>query len=282
MCDDSPMRQPGPGQPRGAKDRLRTDEMVELGPGTLGWLARPEPATTPAPVVIVCPERYGLVQHTVDVANRFAREGYLAISPDFYTGIGSFDPEERLPDLTDEAVLGHLRAAIDCAAAMEGTDLDRLAVFGVCRSGSWGLLADAEFERVSAVIVLYGGAAAKEWSPNDRRTRDYGEILRAGRAPVLAVFGEADHTISVDDVLRFRGCLEAAGRDYDIVLEKDMPHGWLNTTMAGRHRPDVADRTWRMMLDFLARQPAAPDEVNWSFRSRISPDYDFSRNVRTE
>lgn len=286
MCDDSPMRQPGPGQPRGAKDRLRVDEMVELAPGTLGVSAqpqRPRRARGPVPVVVVCPERYGLVQHTVDVVNRFAAEGYVAISPDFYTGLGTFDPEERLPELTDAAVLAHLRAAIEAAGRFEEADLGRLSVFGVCRSGSWGLLADAELEHVSAVIALYGGAAAKEWCPSDRRTRPYEEIIRAGRAPVLAVFGEDDHTISVDDVARFRNCLEGAGRSYEIVVEPCMPHGWLNTTMPGRYRRGAAERTWRRMLDFLARRPGTPpDEVTWSFQSVISRDYDFSRNVRAE
>lgn len=61
-------------------------EMVEYeGPsGTIpAYLAKPS-GTGPWPAVIVIHEIFGLVDHTKDVANRFAEEGYLALTPNLF------------------------------------------------------------------------------------------------------------------------------------------------------------------------------------------------------
>lgn len=289
MCDESPLRQPGPGERRGPKDRLRVDEMVPLSGQTRGILRTPARATRaePAPVVLVCPERYGLVQHTVDVVDRFAEAGYVAVSPDFYSDVEIGDPEARLPELADDAVLRHVRAALEGAARVEGADLDRVCVLGVCRSGSWGLLAAAELPAVRSVIALYGAAAKKEWATGERRPTAYDKVLAASTAPVLGIFGERDHTISVDDVRRLRTALEDAGRSYEFVLEQGLPHGWLNPTMPGRFREEAAERTWARMLAFVERTLAAgpaPGEgdLRWRFEAVVSRDYDFASNVRVE
>jgi carboxymethylenebutenolidase len=36
------------------------------------------------PCVVVMHERYGFVRHTRELAERFARDGFVAIAPDFY------------------------------------------------------------------------------------------------------------------------------------------------------------------------------------------------------
>ena len=46
------------------------------------------PATdAKAPAVVLMHERYGLVRHTRDLAERFARDGFVCIAPDFSTSI---------------------------------------------------------------------------------------------------------------------------------------------------------------------------------------------------
>jgi len=43
------------------------------------------PATdAKAPAVVLMHERYGLVRHTRDLAERFARDGFVCIAPDFF------------------------------------------------------------------------------------------------------------------------------------------------------------------------------------------------------
>lgn len=291
MCNDSPLRRPAAGQPRGAKDRLRADELTSFGGGYAGILRIPDDASAgrPAPIILVAPERYGLVQHTVDIAERFAANGWAAVSPDFYAGI-SEDDAGRLPSLPDANVMGHIDAALAHLAAEPACDNSRVVVFGVCRSGSWGLLASAAHPEVIGVVMLYGGAQPKEWDITADRDRAYAEIIKASAAPVLAIFGERDHTMSLAHVTRLREAFEDARRTYRMSITKNMPHGWLNDTMPGRYHVEAAEATWSDLLTFLhdvdpaqsGPAIAKPGEFTWEFRATVGTDYDFGRNERQE
>jgi dienelactone hydrolase len=72
-----------------------------------------------------------------------------AISPDFYAGI-SENEAGRLPGLSDARVMEHIDAALTFLADDPCCDGARVVVFGVCRSGSWGLLASASSSRRGA------------------------------------------------------------------------------------------------------------------------------------
>jgi carboxymethylenebutenolidase len=102
---------------------------------------------------------------------------------------------------------------------------------------------------------------------------------------VLAIFGERDHTMSIADVTRLRAAFERHNRGYDISIVRDMPHGWINDTMPGRYRADEAEAVWSQMVGFLDRtlDPTdRSDDVEWTFRSRVGADYDFTANRRQE
>jgi carboxymethylenebutenolidase len=99
------------------------------------------------------------------------------------------------------------------------------------------------------------------------------------------MFGETDHLISVDDVCRFRDCLERHGKSFRIHLYRDAPHGWLNDTMPGRYREVQAEAAWAAQREFL-QQAFSGGYDRATHRQRyeagIAADYDFSRNVRQE
>lgn len=287
MCDNSPLRRPGPGQRRGARDRLRADELTEFAAGSAGIVRMPEDATSrrPPPVIVVCPERYGLVQHTVDVTERFASGGWAAVSPDFYADVDETEAG-RLPPVPDDSVVAHIKAALGYVGDDPRCDSERVVIFGVCRSGSWGLVAGAQLAEVRGVIMLYGGAGPREYVTSGQRPGDYRAMIRASDAPVLGIFGEADHTMSVDDVTELRNAFEDARRSYEITVVPDMPHGWINDTMPGRFRAEAAEQTWTQMLGFLQTIASSTGDprprVTWEFRATIAADYDFASNVRLE
>ena len=111
------------------------------------------------------------------------------------------------------------------------------------------------------------------------------EIVARSKAPVLGVFGEGDHGISIDHVLRFRAALEAARRSYHIRIVPGAPHGFLNDTMPGCYRRQQAEAAWGLLMDFLMRVRTGgfpADRVQWTFESDTATDYDFSKNVRYE
>jgi carboxymethylenebutenolidase len=286
MCDEETGRPAPPGQSRGPGERLAPEEFDLLGPdGSRGIIRYPATARSPAPLVIVCPERYGVVQHTIEVTEAFADAGYVAVAPDFF-----FDQDDLpggdIPQIADSRISDVVARIARHAGADERCDGTRIAVFGVCRSGSWGLVAAAALPQVCAVLVVYGGAGDRESGPSALRPRPLADIVAASQVPAYGTFGELDHVVSVQDVLRLRALFESCRRGYDFRIEAGLPHGWLNRTMPGRWRPQAAARTWAEIRDYLhgrfAAGASAGQDVSWRFASRISRAYDFSTNRRLE
>ena len=242
---------------------------------------------TKVPVVVVMHERYGFVRHTRDLAERIARDGFVAIAPDLYF---KHPDQEALHlgdagyDMTDpEAVVG-LNAAIEMLKAIPQADATRIAVMGTCQTGRHPLVLAAT-RPLSAALVWYGSAQPREWEVTSKYPRSLEEIIAAVNCPVLGMFGETDHLISIDDVRRFRNCLERHGKSFRIHVYRDSPHGWLNDTMPGRYRPAQAAAAWAAQREFL--QIAFATGYDRSTRRQryeadIAVDYEFSRNVRQE
>jgi carboxymethylenebutenolidase len=188
--------------------------------------------------------------------------------------------------LPDPDVAAVISWGLDYLRQHERVDGDRLALIGVCQSGRYPIVVTSERDDVAACVVLYGSAQARDWEVTDDQPRPLDAMLRTIRAPALFVFGEADHIISIDDVLRVRAALEAGRRSYRMKVFAEAPHGWLNDTMPGRYRPQAAAAAWSLLLDFLSetfdRRWPPPGRVRWEFDGDISPTYDFSKNLRLE
>jgi carboxymethylenebutenolidase len=126
----------------------------------------------------------------------------------------------------------------------------------------------------------------REWTVDSNYTRPLEDLIAAVDCPVLGMFGEADHLISIDDVRRFRDCLERHGKTYSIHVYRDAPHGWLNDTMPGRYyRHALAEAAWAQQRVFLYEVLAPEYDRSrrlQRYAADIAVDYDFTRNVRME
>ncbi|HWP34259.1 MAG TPA: dienelactone hydrolase family protein [Thermodesulfobacteriota bacterium] len=260
---------------------------VALGPDRPAFLATPA-SPGPYATVVLLHERYGLVQHTLDLARRFAADGFACLAPDLFAPLTAEEREalargELRRTLSDPEAAARLGEALDWLRAQgvaAGT-----AVMGVCQTARYALVAAAERPEVRASLIAYGAAQPREWEVNGAKPQPLEAIIAAGRAPVLGLFGELDHIISVDDVRRLRDALERHRRSYRLELFADAPHGWLNDTMPGRYRPAQAEAAWRLTVAFLREAFGGgypPGRVRASFASDVSAAYDFSRNRRLE
>ena len=242
-----------------------------------GFLALPQRGAGPFGAVIVCHERYGLVQHTMDLAARFAAEGYVGLAPDLFSGWkgdrAALRRGEARARLTDDEIIASLSRSLDVLLAHPQVDRTRIAVMGVCQSGGYPLLLNSVRPEVRANIVVYGGVGTDD------------DVIERITAPVLGIWGERDHVVSIEHVLRLRGSLEAHRKTYEFTLFRDMPHGWLNSTMPGRYRAAEAAQAWQLVVEFLGRafSGAFPaDRAHWTFQSNIAVSYDFTKNARLE
>jgi carboxymethylenebutenolidase len=257
---------------------------IICGGGMPVFVAMPN-AAAKTPAVIVVHERYGLVRHTCDLAERFAREGFVAIAPDLYFRHPDQEALHRGDagcDVADPDALTALGATIDALQAIPQADTTRLAIMGICQTARLPLVVAAS-RPIAAALVWYGAAQPREWAIDGKYPRALDEIIAAIECPVLGMFGETDHLISVDDIRRFRDCLERHGKNYDIHVYRDAPHGWLNDTMPGRYRSAQAAAAWADQRAFLQRVLAPGHDRSTRvqrYAADIAVDYDFSRNVR--
>ena len=261
---------------------------IRCAAGLPAFLALPTAQDRKLPAIILMHERYGLVQHTRDLAARFARDGFVCLAPDFFYRHPDQDALHRGAAgyaITDTEAVASLDAALAELAGLPQVDSAKIAVKGVCQTGRHPLVFAAERGNVAAALVWYGAANAREWEPSERYHKPLDDILARLACPVLGIFGEADHLISLADVRRFRDCLDRHDKSYTIKVFAGAPHGWLNDTMPGRYRRAAAEAAWALQLEFLHRVfDPGYDRTRrvQAYQSEHAADYDFSKNVRME
>jgi carboxymethylenebutenolidase len=264
-------------------------EAVTFGDGLNGHLFLPG-GSGRAGAVVILHERYGLVQHTLDLAEKLAGDGYVALAPDLFSRWQGDKEALKRGDvhakLADEEIGEVVNGGLDYLKAHQRVDGAKLAVMGVCQSGRYPISIGSQRHDLSALVVFYGAAQDTDWQVTEYQPKPMQDMIAATTAPGLYVFGESDHVISVDNILRIKSTLEQARKSYRMRVYPHMPHGWLNDTMPGRYRPAEAKAAWQVLLTFLddtfnQRWPG-PERVAWEFQSDIAGDYDFGNNVRLE
>jgi carboxymethylenebutenolidase len=241
------------------------------------------------PVVIHMHERYGIVQHTTDLGEKFVDAGYVTIVPDYFsrfTGdrqkLAAGDDRCELDDeqvlLDTEAVIAHLRT-------VPQADLSKLAMSGVCQTGRQPILAAAKRSDIRAAVVLYGAVYDADWKSHPMRPEPIDKLLQEIKCPLTAIFGELDNLIHRDNVVRMFSVLAQAKKSFDIHMYADAPHGFLNDTMPGRFRAAQSEAAWNQITSFLRSVFAGEwkqERAIWRFQADSSVNYDFSTMKRWE
>ena len=241
------------------------------------------------PVVIHLHERYGIVEHTTDLGQKFVDAGYVTIVPDFFsrfTGdrVALARGDDRC-ELSDEEVLLDLDAVVAHLKTIPQADLSKIAMSGVCQTGRQPLLVAAKRNLLSAAVVLYGAVYDADWKSHPLRPDSIEKIMQEISCPVAAVFGELDNLIHRDNIVRMFSVLAQAKKSFDIRVYADAPHGFLNDTMPGRFRPAQAEAAWNQITSFLSGVFAGrwqKGRAIWRFDSDTSLDYDFTKMKRWE
>jgi carboxymethylenebutenolidase len=268
---------------------MTPETQVRFGKDGEGFLYLPS-GDAAAGAVVILHERYGLVQHTLDLAQRLAQDGFVALAPNLFSRWPGDQEAVRRGhvrvEMQDPEITAAIDQALDFLKGHARVDASRIALMGVCQSGRYPIVVASQRRDLAACVVFYGGAQQRDWQVSQLQPRPMQEMMRALSAPVLFVFGERDHTMSLDDMRRVRNTLEDGRCSYRMKVFADMPHGWLNSTMPGRYRPRQAEQAWAALRTFLAdvfegKWPG-PGQVRWEFESATAADYDFSKNVRLE
>ncbi len=209
---------------------------------------------TRLPVVLVLSEIFGVHEHIADVANRFAREGYLAIAPELFVRQGDAQGygemarliAEVISKVPDAQVAGDLDACVAWAGA-NGGDPGRVGVTGFCWGGRQTWLYAAHSKAVKAGVAWYGRVVGDR---NELTPRNPIDIAGALNAPVLGLYGEADTGIPLDGVEKMKAALAAGNANSkasQFVLYKDAPHAF-HADYRSSYRKEAAEDGWKRCL----------------------------------
>jgi carboxymethylenebutenolidase len=241
------------------------------------------------PVIIHMHERYGIVQHTTDLGERYVKEGYVTIVPDYFSRFTG-DRQNLAAgndrcELDDEQVLLDTDAIIAYLRAVPRADMSRVAMSGVCQTGRQPILVGAKRDYIAAAVVLYGAVYDADWKSHPMRPESIEKLMQEMKCPLSAIFGELDNLIPRENIVRMCTVLASAKKSFGIRVYPDAPHGFLNDTMPGRYRQSQSDAAWNQITSFLKAVfdgEWRKDRVIWRFEANTSADYDFTKMKRWE
>jgi carboxymethylenebutenolidase len=164
---------------------------------------RAEPPAEVRGAVVVVQEIFGVNHHIRNVADGFARDGYLALAP------ALFDRLERDLELTYdaagiaqggsfprklgwEAPIADIQTTVDAAA-----QVGKVAVVGYCWGGSLAFRSAARANGLACAVGYYGGHIVLQ-------------LDQIPRVPLLLHFGEKDAGIPLTDVEKIRRAVPSA------------------------------------------------------------------------
>ncbi|MGH9846393.1 MAG: dienelactone hydrolase family protein [Blastocatellia bacterium] len=204
------------------------------------FIARPEDAGK-APAIIIIHEWWGLNPHIEDVAQRFAREGFIAVAADLYDGKTTKDAQEAsklMSALKEEAglarlrtVLGHLRATPEVAS---------VGVTGFCMGGTFSLLLACR-EKVEASAPFYGDV------PVDTT------LIGRLNCPLLFIGGDKDQWITTEKMKRLDTALKQYAKEGEVRVYKGADHAFFNDTRPEVYSKADAGDAWARVIEFFNR-----------------------------
>lgn len=213
------------------------------GHDTAGYLARPESGRGPG--VIVIQEWWGLVPHIQDVADRFAKEGFVALAPDLYHGKTASGPDEAgklMMAMNIDQTERDLRGAIRFLKQRPEVTSTKVGTIGFCMGGALSLFAASKNPDVGACVVFYGG------HPNVKPD------LAALQAPVLGLWAGKDRFVTPEAVRQLDEQLTKLGKRHEFHSYPNADHAFFNDTRKEVYDPEAAADAWKKTLDFFRRE----------------------------
>lgn len=242
-ADDAPAR-------LAASPRHAEWAMIETVPGdsVRAWVVYPE-RSTPAPVVLVVHEIFGVTAWIRSVADQLAADGFIAIAPDLMTShdvpagpdgdpvreqatavIRGLDPDRYHPQL---------RAVADWGMALPAAT-QQYGIVGFCWGGSASFAHAVVSPAVGAAVVYYGGSPATEQ-------------LQRISAPVLGLYAGDDARVNAT-VPPAEAEMRRLNRSFEVHMFEGAGHGFLRQ-QDGRDGANLAATrgAWPLTVTFFRR-----------------------------
>jgi carboxymethylenebutenolidase len=258
-------------------------EMTRYG-GVMGdvdaYLVRPN-LKEPRPAILLIHEIFGLVDHTKDVSNRFAAQGYVVLAPNLFspnkeiaailspqTISALYQLVQKLPPTRDPELF---RREVDklppdkrepISKAFEllmGGGLPREKLFEEAAKGVQYLKAQSYVNgKVGTVGFCFGGGVSVEVACRTKTEACiifYGanpnpiEAVEKIQCPVLGLYGGEDSRINAD-LDKLISAMVKYKKDFEMKIYPGAPHAFFNDTSQRTYREGAAKDAWDRSLRF--------------------------------
>jgi carboxymethylenebutenolidase len=221
---------------------------VKDAPQMQAYVATPAEGADPFPAIIVLQEAFGVNHHIRDVAERFAKEGYVAIAPELfhrtapprfevaYTNFAAVQP--HFAAITPENMQNDLDAVFGWLLQQSHVQKDNVASIGFCMGGRISFLANSILP-LKAAISFYGG--------NMHSLADRAAQLHA---PHLFFWGGKDQHIKPEHIHQVISALQENGKIFTNVEFSYADHGFFCNERTS-YNAEAAQEAWAMVKMFL-------------------------------
>jgi len=204
-----------------------------------------------APAVVVSHANRGLLPHFMDVARRFAVQGYVALAADQVSRTGT--PTDELEDDGQRAAYASLnpeQTARDMVAALEylkahgAVNPAKLAATGYCAGGTVTWRVATLAPDLKAAAPFYGTNPPAAAVPNIR-------------AAMLGVYAGLDDRVNAG-IPEIEAEMSAAGTTYEIKIYPESMHGFHDDGGNPAYNPVTAPEAWTDTLNWFAQNLGLP------------------------
>jgi len=203
--------------------------------------------TEPRPAVLIIQGMHGMESFEINVAERFAAQGYIAAVPDmFHRGPAcSSDVElnQRRRKLDDQQKTSDVNAAIAYLQSQPYVQADRqMGILGFCMGGRTSYLMAATSPVIGVAADFYGGGV---------HVGDGGpapiELTGNIRCPILILDGEEDEHPSPAEVRKTEAELARYGVVHEVHIYPGVGHAFMSVE-GPRRREAVIDEAWSRLF----------------------------------
>lgn len=217
---------------------------------TDAFIARPTVGKD-LPGMILLSGMGGLTWKQREITRRYARAGFVALSPDF---MGGATPANRTAGL-------HAKNSLDFNEAVERIvggvaflrslpwvgEKARVGIMGFCLGGGLALLGAARSRAFSACIVYHQSLFPDE------------QELANINCPIQGHFGTEDHSTPAIEVNAFNAALDRLNKPYECHWYPEMGHSFAQVTPDAdipEHQKAASDLSYQRSFEFLHKHLA--------------------------
>jgi len=228
---------------------------ITYGTRTIGsYYAAPKGAGRTTPGVVVVQAIWGIDAQLRDTVRRYAKEGYIAIAPDIYTGLGApsadgavdFTPYRAIAaQLSDDVVDADLVAAANFIRQGAGGAPQKIGVTGFCMGGGITLRATVDSASTFSAASVFYGKVRYSTSENSNGaitpiSLDYAPNIGV---PLAGSWGARDTSILPDDVKALDAKLVELKKPHDFFIYEGAGHAFFDDTRES-YVPAAAADAW--------------------------------------